>query len=123
VAGPAKRAVAEKERRAHMVNRPRRKPVEQAKRVPKEKECRARSLGRNSNQVAHLQEPSAARDRGSRKVEKREHQKKRRHQGRDNLSRNYFGGSGMEIRSRFFVETPYSNSAIWTAFSAAPLSN
>src|ERR1700756_977670 len=78
-----------------MVNRSRHQPVEQAKRAAKEKECRARTLGRSSNQVAHLREPSVARDRGSRKVEEREHQKKRHHQGRDNLSRDFIlSGSG-----------------------------
>jgi len=94
VAAPVKRAVAEKEHRAHMVSRLlRRQPVEQAKRAAKEKECRARSLGRSSNQVAQLREPSAARDRGSRKVEEREYQKKRHHQGRDNLSRDLFSAA------------------------------
>jgi len=71
----------------------RRQPVEQAKRAAKEKECRALSLGRSSNQVAQLREPSAARDRGSRKVEEREYQKKRHHQGRDNLSRDLFSAA------------------------------
>jgi hypothetical protein len=69
--------------------------VEQGKRAAKEKECRARSLGRSSNRVAHLREPSAARDRSSRKVEEREHQKKRHHQGRDNFSVTNTSGSGM----------------------------
>jgi hypothetical protein len=81
----AKRAVAEKEHRAHMVNRLRRQPVEPVKRAAKEKECRARSLGRSSNEVAHLRVPSAARVRSSQKVEEREHQKKRHRQGRDNF--------------------------------------
>jgi hypothetical protein len=71
----AKRAVAEREHRAHMVNRLRRQPAEPVKRAAKEKECRARSLGRSSNEVAHLR--VRARHRGSRKVEEREHQKKR----------------------------------------------
>ena len=78
-----------------MVNRLRRQPVEPVKRAAKEKECRARSLGRSSNEVAHLRVPSAARVRSSQKVEEREHQKKRHRQGRDNLSTRFIlSGSG-----------------------------
>ena len=93
MAGLVKRAVVEKEHRARMVNRLRSQPLEQTKRAAKEKECRALSLGRSSNEVAHLRVPSAARDRGSRNPARREDQKKRHRQGHDNLSRDLFSAA------------------------------
>jgi hypothetical protein len=80
----------EKELRAHMTNRLRRQPVERAKLAAKDKEYRPRKVSGSSNRAAaRLVRPSAARDnrdKDSRKVERREHQKKRHRQGSNNFA-------------------------------------
>ena len=66
------------------------------KRAPKEKECRALMVSRlrhnstssrrsSSNKVARLPQPITARDRGSRKVGRKDNQKKRHRHGRNNF--------------------------------------
>jgi len=63
------------------------------KRAPNEKECRALTLSHHrpstssssSNEVARLPQPITAKGTGSRKVETRDNQKKRRRQGRINF--------------------------------------
>src|SRR5436190_24328959 len=56
------------------------------KRAPQEKECSARRLSSSSTEAACLRQPITARDRGSRKVERRDNQKKRHRQARDNFA-------------------------------------
>ena len=76
-------------RRLDFVNRSRPRRVVADPRVkpaPHEKECRARRLSSSSSEAARLPQPITARDRGSRKVERRDHQKKRHRQGRDNFA-------------------------------------
>jgi hypothetical protein len=93
-------------RRLDFVNRshPRKVADLQAKRVAKEKEYRARSLSRNSNELAHLREPNAPRDRdNSRKLGRREHQKKRHRQGRDNFIAITSAAPEEKLRTRFFA--------------------
>jgi hypothetical protein len=63
------------------------------KRAPNEKECRALTLSRrrpstsssSSNEVARLPQPITARHTGSRKVERRDNQKKRHRQVSNNF--------------------------------------
>ena len=65
------------------------------KRAPNEKECRALMLSRrrqqqhqqrsSSNEAARLPQPITARDRGSRKVERKDNQKKRHRQASNNF--------------------------------------
>ena len=71
-------------RRLDFVNRSPRQLVAdpRVKPAPHEKECRARRLS-SSSEAARL---PIARDRGSRKVGRRDHQKKRHRQGRDNFA-------------------------------------
>ena len=88
-------------RRPDFVNRSRPRLVAdlQVKRAVKEKECRAPMVSRPRNNnssrrssrssgstVARLQEPITARDKGSRKVARREKQKKRHRQDHDRTS-------------------------------------
>lgn len=81
-----KHALEEKELRAHMANRLRRQPVEGAKHAAKDNEYRPRKVSGSSNRAAaRLAQPSAARDKASRKVERSEHQKKRHRQGNNNF--------------------------------------
>jgi hypothetical protein len=104
-----KHAAKEKERRAPMVSRPSRVAGLRVKRAPQEKECRVRRLNNNnssssndssrSSEVAHL----PARGRGNRKVERREHQKKRHRQGRGDLSQSHQRLRNEKGRSRFFL--------------------
>ena len=112
---PVKRAVAEKEHRAHRINR-RNSQVERMRRAPNEKECRVLKVSRrrpgnsvsrssNNNEAARLLRPITARDTDSRKVEKREHQKKRHR--RDNLV-DLASGSGIRDPEPFGqVETRF----------------
>ena len=81
--------------RPDFINRPRLRLVEdlRMKRTPNEKECRALTLSRrrpstssSSNEAARLPQPITARDTGSRKVERRDNQKKRHRQVSNKLS-------------------------------------
>ena len=83
------------------------------KRAPNEKECRALTLSRrrpstssssNSNEVARLPQPITARDTGSRKVDRRDNQKKRHRQGRDNLAQEHHRLRNVKLQSRFFFK-------------------
>lgn len=102
--------------RLDFVNRSLRHPVEdhlRMKRAVKEKECRALTLSRHhrrrssgsrrSSEAARLPQPIRARDTGSRKVERRDNQKKRHRQVSNNFSAINTSGSGTrKLRSRFF---------------------
>ena len=81
--------------RLDSVNRSRRLLVAEprVRRAAKEKECRALTLSRrrpstssSSNEAARLPQPITARDTGSRKVERRDNQKKRHRQVSNKLS-------------------------------------
>ena len=83
-----KHAAEGKEHRAHMANRLSRQPEEPVKRAVEEKEDKARRLSRNSSsssEAARLPQPITASDRVSRKVGRRDHQKKRHRQGSNNF--------------------------------------
>ena len=81
-----KRAVEEKEHRAHMANRLRRRAVEPVQGARKEKECRARRLSRSSSPVARLVQASVARARHNQTAGGSDNQKKRHRHGRNNFS-------------------------------------
>jgi len=83
--------------RLDFINRSRLRLVEdlRMKRAPNEKECRARTLSRRrssrsnnscSNEAARLPQPITARDTCSRKVQRRDNQKKRHRQVSNNLA-------------------------------------
>ena len=91
--------------RPDFISRSRHRLVEdpRMKRAPNEKECRALALSRrrlststsnSSNEAACLPQPIMPRGTGSRKVEIRDNQKKRRRQGTNNFWRNNTSGSG-----------------------------
>ena len=91
-------------RRLDSVSRspPRQVAVLQVKHGAKEKECRALLVSRprhrsssSSSEAARLPQPIAARGRASRKVGRREPQKKRHRQGHINFSVTNTSGSGM----------------------------
>jgi hypothetical protein len=88
VAEPVKRVVEEREDRAHMANRLRRRAVERVQRTRKEKECRARRLSRSSSNswAERLVQLSAARARHNQTAGGSDNQKKRQRQGRDNFT-------------------------------------
>ena len=77
------------------LSRPRRLADQRMKRAPNEKECRALTLNRrrpsnsasnsNSNEASRLPQSITARDAGSRKVERRDNQKKRHRQVSNNF--------------------------------------
>ena len=87
----------EEVRRLDIVNlsRPRRLADQRMKRAPNEKECRALTLSRrrpstssnsSSNEAARLPQPITARDRGNRKVGRKDNQNKRHRQVSNKLS-------------------------------------
>ena len=78
--------------RPDFISRSRLRPVEdlRMKRAANEKECRALTLSRrnsnsNSNEAARLPQPITARDTCSRKVQRRDNQKKRHRQVSNNF--------------------------------------
>lgn len=104
VAEPVKRAVEEKEHRADMANRLRRRAVERVQRARQEKECRARRLSRSSA-VARPVQASGARARHNQTAGGSDNQKKRQRQGRDNFYCNKTSGSGTRNTGAAFVLT------------------
>ena len=121
------------------------------KHVSNGKECKARlvssrnnssrsggprsSNNNSNNEAARPHQPITARDAASRKVDIKDNPDKRHFQGSNNFWRINTSGSGTKIPEPFFVcsgvcvkrqalgTSAYSNSAIWTAFNAAPLSS
>lgn len=99
------------------IRRSRLRPVEdrRMKLASNEKEYRALMLSRrhlsastssssNSNGAARLPQPITARDTGSRKVDRRDNQKKRHRQGRDNLAQEHRRLWSVKLRGRFFFK-------------------
>jgi hypothetical protein len=77
------------------------------KRAPNEKECKALTLSHrrpstssSSNEAARLRQPIMPRGTGSRKVETRDNQKKRRRPGRDNLAQEHQRLRNVKLRGR-----------------------
>ena len=101
--------------RLDIVNRSRLRLVEdlRMKRAPNEKECRALTLSRrrpstsasssSSNEAARLPQSITARDTGSRKVERRDNQKKRHRQGSNNFGAITPAAPGRENSGAAFV--------------------
>jgi hypothetical protein len=105
------------------------------KRAPNEKECRALTLSRrrpsasnsssssSSNEASRLPQSITARDTGSRKVERRDNQKKRHRQVSNNFVAINTSGSGTrKLRSRFFSSPSDAGSAAaFDSFAPAQL--